>query len=233
MLADPIRRGTCLLPLLLVLTVPPSARPASPRPHKGFAPDSQEREAASGRTWRFLSPTEIFLAIRDDLARRGIRESGILKPRDLKVQFAPPVSGKDPGLQVRTIGFDPIRRETVFELWTSKQPRLLPFRVAARWDPRAAGLVPPYDKAITPESGTRRPAQAGPGLEPTKSRPPVLARPGRPATLVMVGHDLRITMTVMPLQPGTRGQCILVRDTLNSRVMRAEVVAEGLLRADF
>jgi hypothetical protein len=233
MLANFIRRGTCLLPLWLALAVSPDAQPASPVPHKELAPSPREREAALGRPSRFLSPKEIFLAIRDDLARRGMRESGILKPEDLKVQFAAPVSGKDPGLQVRKIAFDPIRRETVFELWTSKQPRLLPFRVAARWDPQAAGLVPPYGKAITPESGTRRPVQGGRGLGPTKSRPPVLAKPRRPATLIMLGHDLRITLTVMPLQPGTRGQCILVRDTLNSRVMKAEVVAEGLLRADF
>jgi hypothetical protein len=232
MLADLIKRSTCFPALLLMLAAPPSAQPASPLPHDGLAPNGREKEAAPGRASRTVSRGEIFQAIRNDLARKGARESGIPRPEDLKVQFAAPVFGKDAGLQVRKIAFDPVRHETFFELWTSKRPRLLPFRVAAKWDPQAAGLVPPYDKAATPESGIGRPAQAGQGLKPTKSRAPVLAKPGRPATLVMLGHDLRITMTVMPLQPGTKGQCILVRDTFNSRIMRAEVVAEGLLHTD-
>lgn len=62
---------------------------------------------------------------------------------------------------------------------------------------------------------------------------PVLAKPGRPATLIMLGQNVRITTTVLPLQPGSKGQSILVRDPATARVMRAEVVDEGLLRTSF
>jgi len=63
------------------------------------------------------------------------------------------------------------------------------------------------------------------------SKPPVLVKPGRPATLVMLGQNVRITTTVEPLQPGSKGQCILVRDLTTSRVLSAEVLGEGLLQA--
>jgi hypothetical protein len=227
MLAAPKRRGAGVLQLLLMLAVLPDAHSASPGLHKGLAPSSGMGEAAAGHASRPLSRGEIFQAIRDDLARKGMGDPGDLRPEDLKVQFAAPVSSKDAGLEVKKIGFDLIRRETIFELWTSKQPQLLPFQVATRWAP------PQVNSAVKPESRTRESAQAGRGLDPTRLRPPVLAKPGRSATLVMLGHNLRITTSVMPLQPGSKGQCILVRDTATERVMRAEVVAEGLLRTSF
>jgi flagella basal body P-ring formation protein FlgA len=61
----------------------------------------------------------------------------------------------------------------------------------------------------------------------------MLAKPGRPATLVMLGQNVRVTTTVVPLQPGIKGQVILVRDPATARVMKAEVVDEGLLWTSF
>jgi flagella basal body P-ring formation protein FlgA len=49
----------------------------------------------------------------------------------------------------------------------------------------------------------------------------------------MLGHNSRITMTVIPLESGSKGQLIRVRDPANERLLTAEVVAEGLLRASF
>ena len=43
------------------------------------------------------------------------------------------------GIEVKRIGFDPIRRETVFELWTSHEPQYLPFEVTTRRDRRVWG----------------------------------------------------------------------------------------------
>ena len=70
-------------------------------------------------------------------------------------------------------------------------------------------------------------------MSQARSKPPVLAKPGKPATLVMLGQNVRITTTVVPLQPGTKGQCILVRESATARVMTAEVVDEGLLQTSF
>ena len=44
------------------------------------------------------------------------------------------------GLQVKRIGFDPIRREIVFELWASHEPQYLPFEVTTRRDPQSLGF---------------------------------------------------------------------------------------------
>jgi flagella basal body P-ring formation protein FlgA len=49
----------------------------------------------------------------------------------------------------------------------------------------------------------------------------------------MWGQNVRITTTVVPLQPGVKGQTILVRDATTARVMTAEVVDEGLLQTRF
>ena len=78
----------------------------------------------------------------------------------------------------------------------------------------------------------RSPQQRARG-SPARSKPPVLAKPGKPATLVMLGQNVRITTTVVPLQPGSKGQRILVRDPATARVMTAEVVDEGLLQTSF
>ena len=73
----------------------------------------------------------------------------------------------------------------------------------------------------------------GPEGRSDRSKPPVLAKPGTPATLIMLGQNVRITTTVDPLQPGSKGQRILVRDTTTARVLNAEVVDEGLLQTNF
>jgi flagella basal body P-ring formation protein FlgA len=49
----------------------------------------------------------------------------------------------------------------------------------------------------------------------------------------MLGQDARITLTVVPLQPGGKGQTILVRDVSTAQVMAAEVVDAGLLQSRF
>jgi flagella basal body P-ring formation protein FlgA len=49
----------------------------------------------------------------------------------------------------------------------------------------------------------------------------------------MQGQNMRITTTVVPLEPGSKGQTIRVRDVVTARVMTAEVVDEGLLRTSF
>jgi flagella basal body P-ring formation protein FlgA len=49
----------------------------------------------------------------------------------------------------------------------------------------------------------------------------------------MLGENMRITTTVVPLQPGTKGQRILVRDPTTARIVAAEVVSEGLLQTRF
>jgi hypothetical protein len=215
-----------------MLALSRDARPADAPLHKSLATPSQESEAIQRHEPSPISRMEIFQAIQNDLAQRGILGRAGLRPGDLKIQSSVPVLKDEMGLRVKRIGFDPLRRETVFELWTSQEPQYLPFEVTTRRDPQAWGLGLGLDE---------RRVDAGRGDRPTicqggsraASKPSMLVKPGRSATLIMLGQNVRITTTVVPLQLGSKGQQILVRDVATARVMTAEVVDEGLLRTGF
>jgi hypothetical protein len=225
--------STLLLVLLLALLT--EARSADASLRKALAASSKESALIPRRIPRPLSREEIFQVIQSNLAQMGISGRGGLLPEDLKIQSSVAVLKDDLGLEVKGIGFDPIRRETVFELWTSREPQYLPFKVTTRRDPHSWGYTPPLGWNLGGGgglSGTRNQAN-GQGVSPAPSKLPVLAKPGRPATLVMLGQNVRITTTVVPLQPGGKGQWILVRDLTTARVISAEVVDEGLLQTSF
>ncbi len=185
------------------------------------------------RAPRLISRREIFQAIQDNLARMGVLRRAELRPEDLHIQSSVPVLKVDMGLLVKNIRFSPLRRETVFELWASQEPQYLPFEVTTRLDPRIFGLATGMGlvegggghQTESPTTGQRGGSD--------RSKPPVLAKPGTPATLIMLGQNVRITTTVDPLQPGRKGQRILVRDTTTARVLNAEVVDDGLLQTNF
>jgi hypothetical protein len=218
---------------MILLAVAPLADlcPADLPLSKGTSTSIQERELVPPRAPRTLSRGEIFQAIRKNLAQMGISGRGELRPGDLNIQSAVPVLNDDVGLKIKSISFDPIRRETVFELWTSLQPQYLPFAVTTRRDPESLGLTSRPDWKLDGAGGELRSGNIA--VSPGRTKLPVLAKPGRPITLVMLGQNMRITTTVVPLQPGKKGQSILVRDTTTARVMTAEVVDEGLLRTSF
>ena len=214
-------RVVSALLLLLMLAPLADARSADAPSRKALAASSEESEVIPHRAPRPLSRREIFQAIQNDLAQKGISGRGELQPGDLKIQSSVPVLQDDMGLQVKRIGFDPIRRETVFELWTSHEPQYLPFEVTTRRDPQSLGLTSRSEWKLGEAGGESRTGSPaiGQGASRARSKPPVLAKPGRPATLVMLGQNVRITTTVVPLQPGSKGQCILVRDPATARVM--------------
>ena len=58
-----------------------------------------------------------------------------------------------------------------------------------------------------------------------------LMRDGDPATLLFEGSTLRISMPVICLQSGNRGQTIRVASTDHKRFFSAEIVGSGLLKA--
>jgi len=156
-----------------------------------------------------------------------------LRPEDLHIQSSVPVLKVDMGLMVKNIRFNPLRRETIFELWASQEPQYLPFEVTTRRDPRFFGLASGMGLAKAGGGPRTESPTTGQRGRADRSKPPVLAKPGTPATLIMLGQNVRITTTVDPLQPGSKGQRILVRDTTTARVLNAEVVDEGLLQTNF
>jgi hypothetical protein len=210
-----------------------NARSADIPLRKSWAPHSQQSAVNLRREARPISRSEIFRAIQSDLAQKGTPDQGGLRPEDLNIQSSLPAESGDSGLQVKRIGFDPIRREVVFELWASHQPQFLPFAVTTRRDPRSWGFSAPAEWGNAGGPSRDGNSAVGPGESRTAPKPPVLAKPGRPAVLVMLGQNVRITTTADPLQPGSKGQRILVRESSTARVMLAEVVGEGLLQTSF
>jgi len=180
----------------------------------------------AGSAARPLSRLEIFQAIQDHLAKLGVPRRAALRPADLRIQSALPPFQGDSGLAVKRVGYDPIRRELVFDLWAANEPAYLPFAVTTRRDPQSLGLN-------LPAGVSSAPTEISNPASPLRPHLPILVKPGRPATLVMVGQDIRITTTVAPLQPGSLGQSILVRDLDTARVISAEVAGEGLLHTSF
>jgi hypothetical protein len=209
------------------------ARAADIPLRKSWTLHSTETAVTPRREVRPISRAEIFRAIQNELAQKGIPNHGGLRPEDLKIQSSLPAESADLGLQVKRIGFDPIRREVVFELWASHEPQFLPFAVTTRRDPRSWGFsaAPQWGNA----DGRSRDKNSAVGQNERRTAPklPVLAKPGQPATLVMLGQNVRITTSADPLQPGTKGQRILVRESSTARVMSAQVIDEGLLETSF
>jgi len=215
--------------LLLCLAVFPPAYLAASSAHQG--PASPARGEGSSRT---LSPAEIFGVIRDHLSRQGMPAAETLAPKDLRVQLAVQVAKGDTDVRVRRMIFDPIRHETRFQLWTPRDPGRPPFEVAAPWE--MPGLEPAHPGASREVPAAWRVADSAKPLaqaRTTKVRPKALVRLGRPATLVMLGNNTRITMTVVPLETGAQGEQIRVRNPANAHILAAEVVAEGLVRCNY
>ena len=224
-------RRLIVLPLLMLASLAAVSAADAPL-NLATATPPAHREATTTLPRRLLTRRDIFQAIENYLDQTGNDLRARLRPGDLRIQASVPVIKDDAGLEVKKISFDPLRRETVFEVWTSHQPQYLPFTVTTRGDPGSWSLSPPPQRnsnARQAEFRNDTPVIAS-GAKGAGSKLPVLARPGQPATLVMLGGNMRITTTVVPLQPGVKGQCILVRDATTARVMKAEVIDEGLLQ---
>ncbi len=211
------------------------------------------------RSHRSLSSSELFQAIRVGLGGQGLPDSGDWNPGDLKLSAPVYVTLDDPGLEVTRIELDPLRKETRFRLWTSKEPTILPFWVTVAHDVKVPTLVARHDmpagkeaqatdfqveeRAGTPGGQRLLAASDLAGMQaraPVRSGQPVirsmftrvvLVEAGKPARLVAEGAHFRISTTVIPLQAGVMGQQIRVRDAETQHILSAEVVARGELKA--
>ncbi len=207
---------------------------------KSYSADAQlQKDLASAQTkgaeipsrpLPMVSRRQIFQAIQNELALRGISAGGRLRPEELNIQASVPAMNGDQRLQVKSIHYRPLRGDVVFDLWAPQEPHFLPFEVAVRnnRDLISKFSVPPATSASV--AAPDQDASTAPALRQRRSKALVLATPGTLATLLMVGQNIRITTAVVPLQPGVLGQAILVRDVSTARVMTAEVVDRNLLR---
>jgi len=136
------------------------------------------------------------------------------------VKLLSPVSARDRDPSLRVIKVTKWTDSTLkAELRCRDQQACLPFYV----------LLTGNEKAATH-------ADTGTGLQQnvnnfvTAGRPALL-RDGDPATLVFENSALRITLPVICLQSGNRGETIRVESKDHKRFFHAQIIAPGLLKA--
>jgi flagella basal body P-ring formation protein FlgA len=208
------------------------------------------------RFYRALSTSKLLEAIRLRLGAQVTPDSAYWSLADLKLSTPVYVTLDDPGLEVTRIELDPLRRQTKFRLWTSREPSILPFWVtlardvkvptlAARQEIPARREAQAADLQVEEQAGSQGLLAASDltGLQPRTSvkngqavtrsmlKPVVLVEAGRPTKLVAEGAHYRISTTVIPLQAGVLGQQIRVREMDSQRILSAEVVGRGELKA--
>jgi flagella basal body P-ring formation protein FlgA len=227
------------------------------------APDLLERlvipdRIVIQRSYRSLSTSELLQAIQLRLGAQATPGSVNWSPSDLKLSAPVYVTLDDPGLEVTRIELDPLRRQTKFRLWTSKEPSILPFWVTLAHDVKVPTLVARHDipagremqaadfeveeREGTPDGQSlltadltglqaRVSVKSGQAVTRSMLTPVMLVEPGRPAKLVAEGAHFRISTTVIPLQAGALGQQIRVRELDSQRILSAEVVGRGELKS--
>jgi Chaperone for flagella basal body P-ring formation len=132
-------------------------------------------------------------------------------------------TGDDPGLEVTEIRFDAVQRVTRFRLWTSNEPENLPFYVALPGNLK--GATTPVRHSAQAAVGAQK-ASIGPGVAPGAV---LLVSAGVAARLLIEGANYRITSTVVPLQSGSLGQTIRVRDPVTRKILNVKVAAPGVV----
>ena len=175
------------------------------------------------RTCHLISPEQVSAALGLALGKgsgKGQVDFSLLTP----VCF----SGDEPGLEVSNVEFDPLQRVTRFRLWTSKEPRNLPFYVTVpgRLDDAAASVHAVGSSAFKTAANSSDPRRAA-----AQAGNAILVKAGVVTRLVIQGPDYRITTVVVPLQSGILGQQVRARDPLTLRVFSAYVAGPALLTA--
>jgi len=175
------------------------------------------------RACHLVSPEQVSAALGSALgtgSAKGSPDFSLLTP----VCF----SGDDPGLEVSDVEFDALQRVTRFRLWTSKEPRNLPFYVtlSGRLDDAAARLYSAGRPAFNATAGSSDPKRARAQMGNV-----TLVKAGAATRLVIQGPDCRITTVVVPLQSGVLGQQVRARDPLTLKVFSAHVAGPALLAA--
>jgi len=217
-----------LMTFASVIVMMPADAPSPKRPGVTSVENTVPRILA-GRT---IYRQEILKSIQGKVEQMGIAGFGELSADDLNIQSSMPFPLAGVALQVKRVRFDVLRQAIVFDLWSAQEPQFLPFEVTLRG---RRELIARLSQGLGEGSAsvqTESPLNKQ-GNVVVHMRPPILARPGTPATLIMLGQNVRITMAVVPLQPGAKGQSILVRDLSSERVMAAQVVDQNLLQVEF
>jgi hypothetical protein len=199
------------------------------------------REHPSSRASRRhpMSPADargqILTAIKGGLVRRMVTNGSSLRADDLKIQTLFGPGATDATIELDSLKYDPLRKETLFWLTRPSAPRGLPLLVMAKWRPASStGYAASGEQGSQASSASKEPSRTnpldGPGRRRTNRVGRPLVFPGYTLLMVSQGQNYRTVRTVVPLERGYQGQLIRVKDPLTRQVLEAEVLQAGLLR---
>jgi len=156
------------------------------------------------RSHRELTSHELSVAISDATGHPGMPDAPPANLQDLRLSAPVYVTTDDPGLKVLRVEFDPLRQDTRFCLWASKEPDILPFYVTV-----AGGSALPARPMLV----ARRDLASG----EIASASDFMVQPGKAATAA-VGHGSRMALAVTP-------------EALAGRAARASIKAGQIVTA--
>jgi hypothetical protein len=169
---------------------------------------------------------------------RGAPASENLLPQSLDCSSALRIPYGAP-LKLTKQFWDPALHNWEYSLRCVHPGDCVPFLIRSR---ATVAQGPKTVSHVVPQIGSRRPtsrnAAHGPALPPLlrSSRSfqkslPLLVRPGETVTLIWEEAGIRLVLPVTCLDRGGLGQAVRARMKTGGRVLRAEVVGEGKLRA--
>jgi len=166
------------------------------------------------------------------LARDALRQSGAADgewPETEEVTCSGRIPRQAP-LQVAKVRWDAVLRSFEIRLQCKSAGACLPFLVHLRPNPddrTATGRTPSAVAHST--NGASRTLPGGSPSAPKAAHPSV--RAGQTVTIFWEGGGMRITRTVVCLDSGSPGQQVRTRGQNGGRVVRAQVVGNGLVKA--
>jgi hypothetical protein len=177
---------------------------------------------------RPITVQEVFRAIRNSMDGLGSSAAANLHPEDILLQAQILVGPGDAGLEVLRSDFDSALKRGRFLLWTSHDPKVLPFLVTVQFTEDVPKTS--LRAAVAGKAGSR--PDAAP-IQTRNAKAEVLVRPGEEATLVLHSGSMRMIAAAVPLERGTMGQRIHVRVVDTGKVFSAQVVGRGSLDLKF
>ena len=172
-----------------------------------------------------IAESAVRIAISKFLRERGWKQD---LPAEARLEWLPPLapSEEHPRLQVMGVDWDDRQQSIQMRLRCSARASCGSFLVHVI-------LAPPLGEEWHERlrSGINA-GSPGSGLAAYDNRDAaVMAEKGKPATLILDGGSMRISLRVICLQAGVLNQQIRVIDARSRRVFHAEVVGRGILHA--
>jgi len=186
------------------------------------------------RSGRLLTHAEVLAALRTAWQSNQLPGASGREPEDVHFSAPVQVSAIDARLEVRRIDFDPALNQARFLLASSADRRSLPFLVtadlgpASRQSAAASGL-----ENVAALRNSLAENRTGPAAAEFYPAATALVEPKRAARLHVVSASMQMFLDVLPLEKGVLYQTVRVRLAGGGKVLRGQVIAPGLLEAQF